>query len=743
MRPWIAWAVGPDWPEGDETRLFELADALAAAFYRIRYGARGDGSAAGGATAGVRQDWEGEALREFLDHVRTDTTDRKTELLKRLAGLAVACNDLGVQIQYAKRMIKLSALFLIVQLGWLLWAALSPASGVAWAAAGARAQVTRRTIRALAKRLLLNIALFSLLGAGMELYVQASQDRREEIDWEQVLWAGFSGALTATLLTLSTGLWAPRSIVGLMGHSAAAGGLATLLTMMASGQPINWEAVAKGTTAGALGGADAHWASWNPGAAPRPPGTGLDGGPVPHVPPGDDLTAGTGPRPPDSSPPPPPGHTPDSSPPPPPGHTPDSPSPPPPGHTPDGPVPPPPARTPDGPGPPPPARIPESPGPPPGPAPHGPQFPPDPNAPLARSAGPDPQSPLARPTGPDPRVQHSPGPADPAFPAAHGGPARSDSPAAHAGPARSDGSAAHAGGERGHPQAAAQRTGHDGGAEPARRSIDQLINWGGDADSGGGTGQPHGSPGLPSGHLPGHDPSSPGLRPLPPDLAGALAAGPGDGIPLGGGVGAWNVRLINLGDVGEWVYKEVKMRGEADAEELASLLGEALGANVPPIYRTGERDLWMPYVGTGAALGWAPVPTSLAAQILGLFHVLTADGDANRLNIIMDADGEPWGIDFSGSFVPLPPEYVGRIPEVTNSPMAGPWVSRTWRGALVESFEYVPNALSRADVAYLAERIQSVRHHFEALGYPDWFDLVWSRWLQIADKAQGERSIFE
>lgn len=282
VRPWIGWVVGMDWPEADEAVLFRLADDLALAFHRINGGARGDGRLAGGAADGAeRGDWDGEALRTFVDRVDRETAGRKDVLLSRLAGLALACNDLGVQVQFTKRMIKLSVLLLIVQLAWLMWAMLSPASGVAWAAAGARAQATKLAIRQLAKRLLFNVALFGTLTGGMDLYVQATQSRRDEIDMKQVGWSALSGAFTGIALSLSTGLLPPRTVLGLMGHSAAAGGGATLATMLLSDQPVDWEMIAKGTTAGALGGADAHWASWSPHGGQGTALGGIDAG-TPH-----------------------------------------------------------------------------------------------------------------------------------------------------------------------------------------------------------------------------------------------------------------------------------------------------------------------------------------------------------------------------------------------------------------------------------------------------------------------------
>ncbi|MER6946351.1 hypothetical protein ABT294_20185 [Nonomuraea sp. NPDC000554] len=275
-RPWVGWAVGTDWPEGDERRLFLLADELCYAVRRIAAGVRGDGTAAGGAARHATSDWDGEALRAAVKHVAETTGGRKAELVKSLADLAFALNELGVQVQNTKRMIKLGALLLVLQIGWLLVLFLRTRSPWALFKAKARAQVTRMTVRQLRKRLLLNIALFGGLMAGMDWYVQVSQPRRERIDWGQVLTAAGTGALTGALLTGLAWLRPPRSMVGLMGESALANGAATLGMQVATGQPVDWTMVAKGVTSGAIGAADAHWASWSPGLRHGDPGGHID-----------------------------------------------------------------------------------------------------------------------------------------------------------------------------------------------------------------------------------------------------------------------------------------------------------------------------------------------------------------------------------------------------------------------------------------------------------------------------------
>ncbi|MGW0805478.1 WXG100-like domain-containing protein [Nonomuraea sp. NPDC002799] len=831
VRPWIGWAVGMDWPEGDETALFQLADDLALAFRRISEGVTGDGRLAGGAAAGSeRGDWDGEALRSFLKRVEHGTGGRREELLKRLAGLALACNDLGVQLQYTKRMIKLSVLLLIVQLLWLLWAMLSPASGVAWAAAGARAQVTRKTIRQLAKRLLFNIGFFSLLMGGMDLYVQATQSRRDEIDWEQAGWAALSGALTGALLTVTTGLLPPKSILALMGHSAVAGGGATLATQLLSGQPIDWTAVAKGTSAGGLGGADAHWASWNPGAArhaePGAPGPGLRGDPT--APPPDPASAAHPPRDPHGAGP--RAEGPDTSlasAPPRAGdpsvrsdgtlHLRTDPRPEPPagqghisletprlrgaesGPRPEGTSRPEHTSRPEGSSRPEGTRRPES-----GGRPEGGGRPesahrsdgsgrtedahrsdpavrredggqttrPRDAAPSVRDprldyAAPDPRLPVR-----DPRLDYAvSNPADAAGP----GPRAAQAPDAHT----------TSGPDATRPTSELEGSGtrpssEHAGTGPAapRNRIDQLINRPPDQPTLVLTGRPaadapaalhdaapaalhdaapaarhdaapaalHDAAGSYGGHHGAPDvqaPPHPAHRPPPPGLMDAVARlGENSGVPLGGGVSARRVRIFDF-DGGEWVLKEVKTKKEADAEVAGSILGERLGANVPPIYRVDDTTVVMPYVGTGMVMIGMTPPSGLAAKLLGLLHVLDIDADANFRNIVMDEHGEPWGIDMSAAFTELPLSARGRMAHVTNSPFADHWVSRKWNGIIPVDFAFIPNALTRADVARLSAQIQSARPYFEGLGRPDWFNGVWERWSEIAKNARGTRSIFE
>ncbi|MFI7694636.1 ADP-ribosyltransferase [Nonomuraea sp. NPDC049655] len=272
-KPFVGYAVGMDWPEGDEDGCFRLADACAST-------ARGVLEARGVAVyTRLGDDWDGDALREFVTYVQEGPDQMLAELVKELVSAALHYNELGVQVQYTKRMIEVSVWFLILQLIWLLAAAAGPWGPAAMAVAGSRIQLTRLAIAQLGKRLLINIGLFGGLMGGMDLGVQATQSRRDHVDWDQVMTSAGTGALLGAFLTGFTGILPPRSMLGLMGRSGLAGVATDVATQIYGGQPFDPDRLLKSLTSGVLGGADAHWASWSPGAHVKP-----DAGPPAHSP---------------------------------------------------------------------------------------------------------------------------------------------------------------------------------------------------------------------------------------------------------------------------------------------------------------------------------------------------------------------------------------------------------------------------------------------------------------------------
>ncbi|MEU6738088.1 hypothetical protein [Streptosporangium sandarakinum] len=321
-KPYVGWAVGMDWPEGDESRCFRLADACAATARSVAGEGPLSSQGSMGAAGGVK--WDGEALKLFAEHVKKVSGGRQAELVDQLVSAALELNQAGVQVEYTKKMIEVSVWFLIFQIGWLLAASAGPWGALSLALIGPRVQLARMTIQQIAHRLLINLALFGGLGVAMDVGVQLSQSRRDGIDWESVEASAMMGALSGVFLTalpaglsglstaaLRAGLSraemtafekflaaSTNSMWGMMAQSGLANGAATAISLGMSGQ-FDWEMVLKGTTAGVIGGADAHWAGQptvrGAGGDGGGPAHGGDGGPA-GGPAGGSPTGGTVPR---------------------------------------------------------------------------------------------------------------------------------------------------------------------------------------------------------------------------------------------------------------------------------------------------------------------------------------------------------------------------------------------------------------------------------------------------------------
>ncbi|MGW5687826.1 WXG100-like domain-containing protein [Nonomuraea sp. NPDC003754] len=297
-KPYVGWVVGMDWPEGDESGCFRLADACVKAAHRL---VEGTGADQPGSATKIGADWDGEAHLAFAAHVDRVAGGQVAAVVKRLVETAVALNGVGVQIQYTKYMIEVTVWLLVAQLVYLLGAALA-SGGASLALIPVRVQLARLTVRQIAKQCVRNILLFAGIVAGMDLGLQILQmvkGRRDEIDWWQLgtsaltggAMGGLMGALSVGLNALATsalrsGLTraemtmaekllaaATSSLYGQAAQYAVAGGITTAGTLAVQGD-FSWDMLAKGITSSALGADGQHG-----GAALL---RGADGSPSPH-----------------------------------------------------------------------------------------------------------------------------------------------------------------------------------------------------------------------------------------------------------------------------------------------------------------------------------------------------------------------------------------------------------------------------------------------------------------------------
>lgn len=276
-KPYVGWVVGMDWPEGDESGCFRLADACVAAAHRLVEGTAADQP---WSASKVGAEWDGAAHLAFAEHVAQVAGGRVADLVGRLINTAVALNGVGVQIQYAKYMIEATVWLLIVQL-WQLVKLAVVTKGASLALIPPRVQMARMTVAQIARLTLSNMAVFAGIVAGMDggvQLLQVAQGRRDELDLRQLGMSALSGGAMGGLMGVLSGgltrLATPAlraglsraemsvaekllsavvsSLPGQAAQFAVAGGLTTAGSMLVEGN-FSWDLLFKGITSSALG----------------------------------------------------------------------------------------------------------------------------------------------------------------------------------------------------------------------------------------------------------------------------------------------------------------------------------------------------------------------------------------------------------------------------------------------------------------------------------------------------------
>ncbi|MFB4301422.1 ADP-ribosyltransferase [Actinomadura sp. NTSP31] len=285
---WLSWIVGSDWPEGDETAMRRCADAWRQAATSINE-LVGDVT---GTVNNVRGTLDAEAAEKFQKNLdQWTTTDPRL-----LPSMAEACGKLAdvldngaLDIEYAKYMFIALLIVTAIEIAMLIAAAFETfgASTAGIPVAEAAAQTSSRLIfkelmekltEKLGEKLLGSIlkgaAFGALQGGGLDLLVQGVQiaeGNRKGVDWGKTAGATFDGAIGGAI---SGGIAhgagkipgvgdAAATPLGNMfkgaareGVSEAISGVAgTVATSAIHGDPLTWDAVAKGATSGAFGGA--------------------------------------------------------------------------------------------------------------------------------------------------------------------------------------------------------------------------------------------------------------------------------------------------------------------------------------------------------------------------------------------------------------------------------------------------------------------------------------------------------
>lgn len=185
-------------------------------------------------------------------------------------------------------------------------------------------------------------------------------------------------------------------------------------------------------------------------------------------------------------------------------------------------------------------------------------------------------------------------------------------------------------------------------------------------------------------------------------------------------------------------------RRQADAEQLASVLAEVIGAPTPPVYRQDGRTIFMGFV-TGRQAAAAGEDRRQAAiqspegELLGLLDALTGNSDRHMGNWMISPAGKPigidhglaWSIDFNVHSNPdVEHNTKGEIMPNVSSNM-GPF-----RDYFADDRKWLPKIVfSRKRLEEIKERMQAQRPQFDLLGRGEWFDVSMGRLDAIIERA--------
>jgi hypothetical protein len=189
---------------------------------------------------------------------------------------------------------------------------------------------------------------------------------------------------------------------------------------------------------------------------------------------------------------------------------------------------------------------------------------------------------------------------------------------------------------------------------------------------------------------------------------------------------------------------------DADAEQLAALVGKAVGAPVPAVYRTSEFSVYMEFIEGGTyteSRAVSSIPTlqeyaeTDAGRLIGLMDVIVGNYDRYPGNImITPLTADLVGIDHGLAWdhgLDLRNDGSVRPPKGLSTPFVDPYITVLD----ADNTDWVPkNDMSPHDMAIIEQRLLALRDDFVLLGRLDWWEAMIARFREIKKRAKGTRN---
>lgn len=239
-------------------------------------------------------------------------------------------------------------------------------------------------------------------------------------------------------------------------------------------------------------------------------------------------------------------------------------------------------------------------------------------------------------------------------------------------------------------------------------------------------------------------------------LQAAAAAGTWGEEPIGQGAMGETKKVV-FNDGTRAVYKKAKgdwggsiagdpwtPKHQTDAEEMASLVGAALGLRAPAVQRISDDEINMELVeNAGPAMNrffdktapdYVRVPDDLMgtddALLMGLFDTLIDNPDRHGFNWMVDDQNRIFPIDHGLSFMNL---KGSRESVAARSPFAKEYF-------VTPDGRYKENILSKRDIEYVRQQLAPLQAEFDRIGRQSWGVAMMQRLDNLSLRAKGGAS---
>jgi hypothetical protein len=171
---------------------------------------------------------------------------------------------------------------------------------------------------------------------------------------------------------------------------------------------------------------------------------------------------------------------------------------------------------------------------------------------------------------------------------------------------------------------------------------------------------------------------------------------------------------------------------QADAEELGSLVANAVGVRAPAVYRAGPTELQMEFmdgrhIDHSSISPWVAPPEEVVnsdqGRLLGLFDLLAGNPDRHAGNFLLQDDGGIVAIDHALSFGHHASNGLGYFSDEFSNEAHNNWA------------EHID--ISPGDLTLIRQRLESLRPEFERLHRLDWFDTMMENLAIFEPRAVG------